>query len=140
MKERGLKKTLHVSNYNALCGSVFARVLFLEFAAIFAKYNPCKISQKFTSAKFDVRKISVKNISKIKMDGKKLRMVLVISHVFPSLKNITPIRLSMFSMLCDRQRICVKFCELFICEIKSAWKFVRKREGRVYLVLKSRSM
>ena len=60
-------------------------------------------------------------------------------HVFTSLKTKTPIRLSMFFMLCDCQTICVKFCELFICEIKSAWKIVRKSEGRV-LVLRYRSV
>ena len=47
----------------------------------------------------------------------KVENVIVIFDAFPSLKSKTPIRLSMFFMLCDRPTICAKFCELIICEI-----------------------
>ena len=49
---------------HSLCGSIFVRVLFRDFFAIFAKYNPHKISQKFTSRKFDFRKMSARKYLK----------------------------------------------------------------------------
>ena len=49
---------------DTLCGSIFVRVLFRDFFAIFEKYNPRKISQKFTSGKFDFRKMSAKKYLK----------------------------------------------------------------------------
>ena len=50
---------------------------FGEFFAIFVKNNPCKILQKITSEKFDMREMSEKTYldDKNKMDDKMLRMV-----------------------------------------------------------------
>ena len=55
--------TKRVYKHN-ICGSIFVQVLFHNFFAIFAKYNPRKISQKFTSGKFDFCKMSAKKYLK----------------------------------------------------------------------------
>ena len=67
MKKKRFKENVtsyRVYEKHILCGLIFARVLLGEFFAIFAKYNPRKILQKFTSGKFDVRKILGKKIFK----------------------------------------------------------------------------
>ena len=130
--QSGVWKTYHADEFSH--GFYFVNFLIFSRNIIRAKYHKNSHPRNLMCVK-----CQEKTFKKIKMDSKKLRMVLVLFYAFPSPK-AKPYKHFHVFMFCNRQSISVKFCELFICEIKSAWKIVRKWEGRVDLVLKSRCM
>ena len=116
--------------------SIFTRVLFGGFFAIFVKNNPRKnITKKHIREIWCARNVRENIFKKWKWMAKSWEWYSDISG-FSLAKKQNSYKTYHFFMLCDRSAICVKYCELIICEIKFAWKIVRKWKGIAYLVFK----